>query len=393
MIILSTSPGFAADFGAVLSAEGEYDSAKKPDEFSVSGKITPWISAVPGPALTLYGSASISLNYEEGELQPVLFELDRTELTWRPVPAVFAVFGRQQYGDNAGLIASGLFDGVHGSWSLGFARLSFGAFYTGLLYKEQAEIIMVVRDLNNYARKLDYGDLDTYFASRRILIPFGVEFTDLSERSSLALNLIGQFDVNGYDSKDTLHSQYLEARYLMEIIGTLNLNLAVAAGLAEDPDMRMGFAASAGADWELPTAVQDLLSFRLLWSSGKVNDSIGAFFPVSGITPGEIFTPRLQALIHARAAYRVRPFNTFSVEGGLGYFIRTDLETLQDEELDPSSDSRLLGGEFYASLVWVPQSVLRFTAEGGAFFPGLGGAFVPDADIRWKASLSAAVSF
>jgi hypothetical protein len=123
-----------------------------------------------------------------------------------------------------------------------------------------------------------------------------------------------------------------------------------------------------------------------------VSDRIAAYRPVSGISAGEIFTPHLSALLFGRLAYTARPHRTFSLEGSFGYFIRTDTETLEDADIDLASSSRLLGGEAYLSLVWAPQAQFRITAGGGAFFPGMGGAFNKDADIRWKAKLGLIVS-
>jgi hypothetical protein len=394
LLVFSAFALFGADFGLVLSGTPEYDSTKNPNEFSITGTATPWVQALLNPALNLYVSADLSLAYEDGKQQEFLPELSRTELSWRPAQTVFLQFGRQRFGDSAGLVTGGLFDGIHGALALGTARLSLGAFYTGLLYKERAEILLTAQDRADYGRALQYDDfVKTYFASRRVLVPVSLELSELTEQTSLTLNLIGQFDVNSNDSDNTFHSQYLEAHYFIEPANPLHLNIAAIVGIAESVTTQVSFAASAGADWELPTALQDLLSVRVRWASGAVNDTIGAFFPVSGISAGEIFTPRFSGVMHAQASYTARPHSSFSAEGGFGYFIRTDLETLSEGELDPAADSRALGGELYVSLVWAPQSAIRLTAGAGAFFPQMGGAFVSDAETRIKASFGAVISF
>jgi hypothetical protein len=190
---------------------------------------------------------------------------------------------------------------------------------------------------------------------------------------------------------EALHSQYLELSYQLEPVNPLHLTIAGVAGLSESPEVRAGFAAFVGADWELPTQMQDLLSLHLRWSSGSTNGGISAHLPVSGISAGEIFTPRLPGPMYGGAAYTVRPLTVLSANAGAGYFIRTDLETLQDKELTAVSPA--LGGELYGSLVWAPQSALSISAGGGAFFPGWGGAFIAGAAIRWKARLGMTVSF
>jgi hypothetical protein len=379
LLILGAGPLCAVDFGVVLDVTPEYDSTEAAG-FSVTGIVLPWVSALFSPTLSLYVSAAVSI-------EAPFFEMDRTELSWRPLPALFLQFGRQRFGDSAGLIADGLFDGLHGSWGLGAVRLSLGAFYTGLLYKETAKILMTGHDVEMYGMEWNYADISTYFASQRILLPLTAEFPALINRSSLVLNGIAQFDVNGID---TLHSQYLELKYQIEPLNPLHLTIAGVAEMSESPDFRLGFAAFTRADWELPSALQDLLSLQLRWSSGRMNDVIGAYLPVSGISAGEIYTPRLQGLMYASAIYKVRPLPALSAEAGAGYFIRTDLETLQD---GLTADSYTLGGELYGSLVWTPQSIISITTGGGAFFPGWGGAFVTGAKIRWKARVGIMVSF
>ncbi|WP_148257262.1 hypothetical protein [Treponema primitia] len=399
ILIFCASGGFGADFGVVVKTEPEYGSGS--ENFTLTGSVNPWVSALFSPAFNLYVSAGAYAEYTEQSLPfsregfPLLIELERLELNWRPVPTVSFQLGRQQYGDPAGLIMAGLFDGLHGSWGFERLRFSLGALYTGLLYKKTANIAMTAHDLESYAAGTDYRDMTSYFASKRILVPVMVEFSDLSPRSSLALSVIAQFDMNRSDIEDDeapLHSQYLEIQYLIEPREPLHITFAASAGLVEYGKPQMGFAAMVGADYEPPQAVKDLLSFQMRWSSGRMDSFFAPFFPVSNIAVGEIFTPRLTGLMQLKAAYSIRPHTNFSAEAGAGYFIRTDLETLQDANLDPALDSRFLGGELYCSLIWAPQSTLRLTAGGGAFFPGLGGAFASDTGIRWKASLGLMVS-
>jgi hypothetical protein len=117
-----------------------------------------------------------------------------------------------------------------------------------------------------------------------------------------------------------------------------------------------------------------------------------AFKPLSGNQAGRIFNAGTEALMSIALAYRTRLPAGFSVEAGGTYFIRTDLETLGDGALDGTSESRLLGGELYGSVVWGLDAALRISAGGGAFFPQWGGAFVEDAPLWWKANLGVILS-
>jgi hypothetical protein len=84
-----------------------------------------------------------------------------------------------------------------------------------------------------------------------------------------------------------------------------------------------------------------------------------------------------------KGKYTARLHKSFSVSAEGTYFIRTDGETLSGAEY-PASSSRLLGGEFYGTLLWAPASDLAVSMGGGAFFPGMGDVFVSNSSVRWK---------
>jgi hypothetical protein len=381
------------DYGVVLGGDGEYAEALNPEGFSFTGSLRPWFSAVFTEKIDMYVSGRMAFEYRE-ERDPAgscFFEPERTEINFRPGSAVYVTLGRQRFQDAAALIASGLFDGAGGSVKLGICRLSLGAFYTGLLFKETSKIILTRSDLDRYEKPRDSGGLDGYFASRRTLLALTGEFPDLTARTSLTAQVLAQFDVNG--DSDALHTQYLELRFAAEPADPLHVHLGGVGELAQGPDDVQGSAAVfAGADWEVPGASTDMLSAEFLWSGGKTEDRVRAFTPVSGKNAGRVFGAGTGALMKAGLSYRGRLLAGFSVEAGTAYFIRTDLETLRDRELDDSSKSRTLGGELYGSLAWAPDPAFRISAGGGAFFPGWGGAFREEAPLRWKANLGLILS-
>jgi hypothetical protein len=389
----SASTAFAADFGLVLGTEGEYADNLNPDGFSLTSTASPLFSAVFTETLNLYVSGKMTFEYEEKAEPPqsYVFEPERTELNLHPASALYLGLGRQRFGDPAGLIASGLFDGAAGSLNLGLCRLSLGAYYTGLLYKETANILLTPGDRERYEKPLDSSGLEGYFASRRVLLALTAEFPDLTSRTSLSAQALAQFDLNG--DTENLNTQYLELRVAAEPLDPLHLSLGGIGELLQAQDELWGsMAAFTGADWELPGTVTDMLSAEFLWTSGRNGEHIQAFTPVSGRNAGRIFDGGTGALIKAALSYRLRPLNSVSLEAGTAYFIRTDLETLGDSELDEDSDSRLLGGELYGSLLWAPDPAFRFNAGGGAFFPKWGEAYREDAPVKWKVNMGVIVS-
>jgi hypothetical protein len=332
--------------------------------------------------------------YEYGEWKPgnipILIELGRSEILWHPetsgssLSSVTIEAGRVPFQDPLGIIASGLFDGLSGSVTFGPIRLNTGAFYTGFLYKETADIVMTPFDEKIYI------DEDKYFASRRVLFSAGMEFPALTPQSSLAANVLLQFDVN--DDADSLHTQYLSAKYTHLVMETLSLSGAAAMALAENQgDISEQFAFIAGADWEVPGDLRDMLQGETRWSTGAINKNITAFTPVTGIPQGQVFEPNLSGLMTFKGKYITRFHENFSASLEGTYFIRTDGETLSEPEY-PSSSNRLLGGELYGALTWSPVSDLRATLGGGFFMPGMGNVFAQDAPVWWKLSLGLVLS-
>jgi hypothetical protein len=394
---LAASAG-ALDFGLLLSSSGNYSSGVDSAGFGLSGTLAPWLSVSIGKNTSLYLSGKVTLKgfeYGKNAWTWPLAELERTELSFRPARTVYLTLGRHQFRDNAGMIASGLFDGLTGNFGLGKVRLAGGVYYTGWLYKGTAEVLMTQPDGSKRAAPLDYGNfLNTYFASSRMLVSLAGDFPDLSSRTSLSLNALGQFDLNDY--RDTgaapLHSQYLQARYGIEAADSLRFTLTAAGGLAEsgENDARFCLAAAFGADWELPGGPADLLGAELRWGSGAVSDALGPFRPVSGISQGSVFTPTLSGTANIRASYAARFHSALSFNSSAVLFLRTDVETFRDTELDPASTKRFLGGEFYGKVVWAPQSVLYLSIGGGVFFPG--GAFTKAASPRWNVNMELVLS-
>jgi hypothetical protein len=378
---------FALDFGLIAGGEGEYAAALKPGGFSAEGNLSPWFSGVLGERNNFHISGKMTYRYAENR-EPgfFLFELERTEITLRPVTALHITLGRQRFQDAAGLVVAGLFDGLGSSLTLGPCRLFLGVYYTGLLYKETANIIMTAGDFQTYGKALEAPDLEGYFASRRVLLSLEGKIPDLTPRISLTVQGLAQFDLN--KESETLNTQYLEVQMSAEPADPLYINLGILGELAQGGvDSPWSGAAYAGLDWEVPGALQDMVSGEFRWTMGKAGPGVRAFTPISGGNAGKVFDAGLPALMSGGIRYRSRPLSSFSLEAGGAYFIRTDLETLRDAELDSASESRLLGGEISCSAAWAPDAALRLNAGGGAFFPGWGGAFRADAPVRWKLSL------
>ncbi|MDR0450090.1 MAG: hypothetical protein LBH26_02365 [Treponema sp.] len=396
-LLLSFSIG-AADFGLLLAPSVTYGSGPEGKGLGLTGTFTPWLSLAMGENVNFYLSGKITLTgYEYGKAAwtelPVA-ELDRTELNFRFSRAINITLGRHWFQDQAGMIASGLFDGLTGNFGWGRLRLSGGVYYTGLLYRGTAGILMTDKDIRDQAVPLDYGDfLNTYPASRRVLASIAGDFPNASSRAVLGFNALGQYDFNDYGNSgdEPLHSQYLELRYGLEPLDSLRFTLT-GLGAAREMGTELDFslAAALGAEWEIPGRLRDMLSAELRWGSGEINSFLVPFRPLNNIAQGSIFTPALSGIMNARASYVFRPHDTLSFNAAGAAFWRSDRNTFQDAELDPASNNLFLGAEAYGQITWAPQSALRLDLRGGVFFPL--GAFRAGTPLRWNAGAALVVS-
>jgi hypothetical protein len=395
LLLCSALPVMAYDFGLDLQQGLEITNTEKDGgEVNYAGTYGPWFSSELGQTAKFYLSAKLSTIYEYGEWKgPIpgfLFEVGRSEILWFPkitgstISSLILEAGRVPFQDPSALVASGLFDGLTGTVVLEQSRLSMGAFFTGLLYKETAEIVMTPSDATAYL------DKDHYFASRRLLFSAGADLPALTSKSSLAANALVQLDVN--QNATSLNTQYLSTKYTFLMLEPLTLNGAAVLGLAEneDSDISFQFAFAAGAEWEVPGSLRDMLRGEIRFSNGSV-DNKEAFTPVSGIYQGQIFRPQLSGLMTFDGKYITRFHDNFSASAEARYFIRTDGETKIRMNPLPST-GRFLGGEIYGALTWAPLSDLKATLDGGCFFPGTGDVFASDEPVWWKIAVGVTLS-
>jgi hypothetical protein len=156
--------------------------------------------------------------------------------------------------------------------------------------------------------------------------------------------------------------------------------------------MELSFALLADASWEPRSSLRDMLSLGFRWGSGRVNETLGPFRPVTTITQGNVLDAGLSGLMVINAAYGIHPLDTLSFSLDGRYFLRSDVETYTNPYLK-SGGEKALGAELFASITWVPLVDVSVVAGGGAFFPGMGDALNSDAPVRWKTALALLLSF
>jgi hypothetical protein len=144
----------AQDYGLTLRqtpvlSDGQGAKGKEAGAFSYALTAIPWFAAPLGKKADLYLSGGISAKLEDETWTPIP-ELHRFEFSYNPNQDMRIELGRVPFRESLSYIFSGLFDGAAARFNLGGGWLSAGAFYTGLLHKKTAYILMGAEDRADY---------------------------------------------------------------------------------------------------------------------------------------------------------------------------------------------------------------------------------------------------
>ncbi|MDR0303121.1 MAG: hypothetical protein LBI04_12520 [Treponema sp.] len=398
LFLLCANLAFSLDFGFLLDEKFELE-----DKLITSTTgLTPWFSWDGGNGISVYLSGLVSLRYiksddgiddNDGLGKPVVLpELSRFALSYRINQNMSLEAGRVSYTDVLGVTASGLFDGARFEADMGAGSLKAGLFYTGLLYKETAKILMTPSDTLNYGDPRNMENIvDEYFASRRFFASARWDMP-LGDANNFSFEALAQFDLNG--EEDKLNSQYGELQ--VELFTGSKVGFTAGAffeameyKVMKEDEFGIAFGGLGVLRIDLPTPINDALKFSAKYSSGYMDsDTITAFIPMSAHAQGQIFPEIFSGLGIAKLNYEARIVQSLFAEATFSYFVQTN--SIKDESGD--SDKYLYGGEAWASLSWQPLDDIRVNLGGGIFLPSLGN-ITPDADAAWKVSAGLSLSF
>jgi len=377
----------AYDFGLVVNTNGGYENSIA-DDNSATYKIDilPRFSILIGDNSELIVSAGFSVGKEDESYY--VPELLRSEFNIRFGNSGIRV-GRINFSDPLSLVASGLFDGVRYYYNTDGGSFYAGVWYTGLLYKEKANIVMTEDDQNAFYKTFEYGDFfGTYFASKRVISSVGWEHPSIGEFMQLNTAFIGQTDLNNADTK--CHSQYLIIKagipvnnLLMEFGGSVEFSQMI----ADESNFNMAFAGDIGLFMLFPSDFNSRLLFKGTISGGKVNDSIGAFIPITAREYGYVLRTKLLGLSIFSLDYSSKFSNSLSGSITTSYFVRNDLGTFSGYPIAADSEGYFLGPEMSAQITWGLASDVQFNLGGGAFFPSLGNAGSGE-KLLWRVDLT-----
>jgi hypothetical protein len=401
LLLLFPALSWAIDFGLILDQSIAYGGFGKDGNVDYVGRLIPRFSTLLNDDVEVYVSAGLGAEYQK-EDWTFIPELLRTEVSWLS-HNMYLQAGRMNYSDPLGFIAEGLFDGVRFSYNSTLGTVSAGAWYTGFLYKNRANIAMTRDELESLFIELNYGDFfDTYFAPRRFVAALDYQHPNIGGLLRTNVSLMGQFDLSG----EKLNSQYLTARFSVpyrafrfDLGGSFELievsgDLETAFGTKISSGLKPALALELRAGWTLPTDFNSRVSFLGRYFSAEGDDGgITAFMPLTIKNQGSIFRSRPWGISMLSFEYMARLHRTFSMNFASSYFIRNDKKTYYGYIInDKSDDGYFMGNEFVARLYWRPYSDISANLGGGVFLPSMGNV-APKAPVLWRVELNLVLSF
>ena len=401
LLFFTLNFAFSYDFGLIVDNQIEVIE----DVFTYTPGITPWFSWNNGEGISVFLSALLSLKYinysgdladaDSGFVKPGLIaEIARFAFSYQISQTISLEAGRINYSDVLDFTASGLFDGLRFNIHLPAGSISAGAYYTGLLYRETAEILMTSGDIINYSESWNYsGNLGEYFASRRLLFNASWDMPfELSEKDfTISAEVLAQFDLNNNNNDIFLNSQYgaLKMEFYPSSMfritgGFLVETMQYDNGEGKGEEFGLALGALAQAKMALPTPLEDWLSFMLKLTTASIQDKKVAFTPISCLPQGSVFEEPLRGLALIEALYSVMLVENLFAECAMRYFICT-----YDNS---SNDGNLYGAEFWVSAVWQYFDDIQVNLGGGVFLPSLGNVD-SGGDMMWKITAGVTLSF
>ena len=377
------------DFGLILFQDSAFyhDFTYGTTDFIYRANAMPRVSFLLGNNGFFITSFGFAIEY--GDEFKKAFELLRTELSLR-----FGSFGiragRFNYADPMSFALDSLYDGIMFSYNTGAGQFNVGSWYTGILYKKSANILMTENDRDIYNAPFVKGDFfGTYFAPPRIIVSMDWDHPSISEFVQLKTALSGQFDMSKQVGR--LHSQYFTfsaglnfSKFLVSAGGSIEA--AEIKGAEET--YRLAVAGELGFYFPLRFKIDGQLSLKARYGSGDTGKPFYAFTPVTTAYYGEIFQTGISGHTMFDVTYSARFLETLGAIFNVSYFIRNDLMT-PNTYIIAGTDMRkkLLGMEISSKLVWNPFSDMEYSLGIGTFIPPFGNNW-PNSRAIWKINLT-----
>ncbi|MDR2598058.1 MAG: hypothetical protein LBC76_12160 [Treponema sp.] len=383
------------DFGLLLTQDTAvfHDSNFDEDnnDFIYKANAVPRFSLLIGDTASFITSMGFGIEYgsKNAELFK-FFELLRTEFSIRFFQFGLRV-GRFSYSDPMKFVADGLFDGIQLNYNSGIGRFGLGGWYTGIIYKKNANILMNSNDWVIYnTPMLKDHYFQNYFAPKRMFVSMDWDHPSIGSLMQINTALTAQFDMSNLDER--YNSQYFTLGTGMNFKNFL-VTMGGSIGLAEIMNgeavsaYNFGVAGEFGFYFPLPGRYSSNISVKGRYGSGagKVFD---AYIPLTTTYYGEIFQVGIAGHTMLDLTYSIRFLKSLGASLTASYFIRNDLTTPADYLIiGADKGKKLLGMEIFSKLVWSTLSDIQLNFGIGAFLPPFGNNW-PTSEAIWKFDLT-----
>jgi len=182
-------------------------------------------------------------------------------------------------------------------------------------------------------------------------------------------------------------------RFLLEAGGAFEFSQTVSD---IDNISNIAFAGELGFTWLLPTNINRNLSFTCIIAGGEVNNTVGAFVPITTKYFGNLLAKNISGTSVLNLTYSARFNQKTAMSLTALYFVRNDLKTYIDYPVTRNnagltSDNYFLGAEIFGRFFWRLYSDIQFTFSGGIFLPSLGDVG-PNEKPLWRLEAAAVIS-
>lgn len=374
----------AGDFGLDISNTTLYTYT---DTWNVmqSNRALLWVSLPLAESVRLYisgyydfyGVFSDALT----EINPARLDVGVSYVAFKPQleRLLFTVkAGRLQTADTVNSIYSGYFDGLTLTLATGNSKVDAATGYLGLLYKKEAMILIDEDD------RAGYTDDTVYFTEPRMLAMVAYSVDDLLQEFDIGFEFWSQFDFapNGIAT----HSLYYEPRAKWRIGPYFALSGFGILSMYITDQIQLGYAYGGEFSARIPSSLlRTTVSCRLYTSGGTTGDFI-SYAPIRlssvALYAGGIYGDATQ--ISLKVSFAPLASMIFAVQGGI--LLREG--TMVPAGYAANAQSKFIGSEYGAQLVWQVVSDFYFILGGGVFLPNILDAFPADAQPEWKAMLT-----
>jgi len=375
---MAVAPAAALDFGLDITDETSVAGAGDEVKLYQENQAVAWLSMPVGAYSSLYASVLYQFSGDftlapsaSSAIVPYAFTAGRVELEgFRSLDSSSSLkwsVGRVPFQDYSGRVVDSLLDGARIELALGSTLLSAAAGYSGLVFKDDADMRIDKDDTDIYA------DDDSIFAPKRLVLSIGARFVELLALHDFGVDGWAQFDLDSGGAVVT-HTQYFEPFIEGRVGRTLRWRFWGALELGQDPEFLYALAGGARLRMTLPETYGLRLTGALSWAGGDY-DGTGpmAFFkPITTSSLSTVSAALFEDALSASFDAQVSPARGLSV----GANIAANFES--------GAIDGYLGTEASGRVSYRPVNDFSATFTGGAFAPA-------DGDLQWLVMLTAEV--